>query len=161
MNSRSITINSGGLSNPKVVALLQQHLEEMASHTPAESVHALDLKSLQLPEISFWTAWIGNDLAGCAALKKLNPLTTDLQSAELKSMRTSDKYRRCGVASCVLAHLIELARQENYTTLYLETGSQPAFTAAKQLYQKFGFTLCDPFADYIEDPNSIFMQLQL
>lgn len=41
--------------------------------------------------------------------------------------------------------------------LSLETGSQDAFTPTRQLYESFGFTPCSPFADYIEDPNSLFL----
>jgi putative acetyltransferase len=36
-----------------------------------------------------------------------------------------------------------------------------AFEAAKTLYTKFGFTYCEPFADYKEDPNSVFMTKEL
>ena len=32
-----------------------------------------------------------------------------------------------------------------------------AFVPARSLYQSFGFTYCGPFADYAEDPNSVFM----
>ncbi len=156
MRQLKTAIKRGGLSNPKVIALLQQHLDEMASLSPAESVHALDLVSLQHPDISFWTAWIGDSLAGCAALKKL-----DLHTAELKSMRTSYEHRRTGVASQLLTHLMEEAKKNNFKTLYLETGSMPAFSAATNMYKKFGFITCAPFADYIEDPNSIFMALKL
>ncbi len=156
MKRANIEIKRGGLSHPGVVALLREHLEEMASHTPAESVHALDLVSLQHSDISFWTAWSGDALAGCAAIKKL-----DTHSAELKSMRTCRNHRRTGVASQLLTHLIKETKKRNFKTLYLETGSIPAFAAAAQLYQKFGFIHCKPFADYIEDPNSVFMVLQL
>lgn len=156
MNQQNIDIRSGGLQTPEVIALLQQHLEEMANLSPAESVHALDLHALQQPEISFWTAWIGDEVAGCAALKQL-----DTKNAEIKSMRTNTYHQRTGVASELLSHLIAQAKKQNYNTLLLETGSMPAFTAAKSLYEKFGFELCEPFSDYVEDPHSIFMQLNL
>jgi putative acetyltransferase len=31
------------------------------------------------------------------------------------------------------------------------------FEPARQLYFRAGFTFCAPFADYVEDPNSVFM----
>jgi len=43
----------------------------MATHSPIESVHALDVQALLAPEITFWTAWQDSDLLGCAALKEL------------------------------------------------------------------------------------------
>ena len=44
------------LSGPEVAALLQEHLDNMALHSPPESVHALDLEGLRGPEITFWSA---------------------------------------------------------------------------------------------------------
>ena len=35
------------------------------------------------------------------------------------------------------------------------------FEPARQLYRKFGFKDCPPFAGYREDPNSVFMTLEL
>ena len=46
-------------------------------------------------------------------------------------------------------------------TLSLETGSHAAFTPAQQLYASFGFERCGPFADYPDDPNSVFMTRRL
>ena len=43
----------------------------------------------------------------------------------------------------------------------LETGSMDFFIPARALYTSFGFENCPPFADYIEDPNSVFMTKQL
>ena len=50
------------LRGPEIAALLEAHLELMRSQSPPESVHALDLESLRAPEITFWTAWEGDDL---------------------------------------------------------------------------------------------------
>ena len=36
-----------------------------------------------------------------------------------------------------------------------------AFDPAQRLYSSFGFRLCEPFADYRPDPNSVFMTLRL
>lgn len=32
---------------------------------------------------------------------------------------------------------------------------------ARRLYGRNGFTVCEPFADYVPDPNSVFMSLEL
>jgi putative acetyltransferase len=45
--------------------------------------------------------------------------------------------------------------------LSLETGSWAYFQPARALYRKQGFVECPPFADYREDPNSIFMTREL
>jgi putative acetyltransferase len=140
------------LSGPEIRALLEEHLRNMHELSPPESVHALDLDELRKPEITFWTAWTDGELLGCGALKDL-----DVSHGEIKSMRTSSAHRRTGVARTILAHIIAEARQRSYARLSLETGSMQAFEPARSLYASFGFTYCSPFADYIEDPNSVFM----
>ena len=72
-------------------------------------------------------------------------------------MRTIPAHRRKGVARAMLQHIIAEARNRSYTRLSLETGSMPAFEAARRLYESFGFTYCSPFAGYIEDANSVFL----
>ncbi len=144
------------LSRPEVVRLLEEHLQEMYATSPAESVHALDLDALRAPAISFWSAWDANSLAGCGALKRL---TGD--DVELKSMRTARGSRRRGIGSAVLAHLLAEARRCGYRRVLLETGSQDFFDPARRLYTSHGFTARPPFYDYVEDPNSVFMELTL
>ena len=144
------------LSGPEVRALLEEHLHHMHSVSPPESVHALDLEGLRRPEVTFWTAWEGGELVGCGALKEL-----DARHGEIKSMRTAAAHLRRGVAARLLEHVLEEAARRGYARLSLETGSQPDFEPARQLYARFGFTYCEPFADYVEDPNSVFMTLEL
>ena len=45
--------------------------------------------------------------------------------------------------------------------LSLETGSWGYFGPARALYRKHGFVDCAPFGDYVADPNSVFMSLDL
>lgn len=140
------------LSGPDIRALLAEHVEEMRSISPPESVHALDLAGLRKPEITFWSVRDTDGLVGCGALKELDPVT-----AELKSMRTARTATRRGVASTLLTHIIEEARRRRYARLYLETGAEPFFAPARTLYAKFGFEPCEPFADYTDDPNSVYL----
>ena len=149
-------IRVGGLDNPAIIALLGEHLRNMALHSPPESVHALNLDALRQPGISFWSLWHGSSLAGVAALKEL-----DAHHGEVKSMRTVSGMLRQGVASRLLQHVLQEARRRSYQRLSLETGSMAAFEPAHRLYGRFGFTRCGPFADYAEDPYSVFMTLIL
>ena len=144
------------LSGPEIHALLQEHLRNMALHSPPESVHALDLDALRKPDITFWTAWEGGELLGCGALKEL-----DSRHAEIKSMRTASPHLRKGVAKNILNHIVAEARRRSYRRLSLETGSMEAFEPAHQLYVDFGFIGCEPFADYADDPYSIFMTREI
>ncbi len=140
------------LRGPEIAALLQEHLAEMRSITPLESKHALDLESLRVPEITFWTVWDDDQLVGCGAIKRL-----DAEHAELKSMRTARDRQGGGVGSALLEHILAQARWMGFTRMSLETGSAEFFEPAHRLYQKFGFGFCEPFADYRLDPHSVFM----
>lgn len=140
------------LSDSAVIDLLQGHLRDLSSHSPAESVHALDLDALRSKDVSLWTAWRSGVLLGCGALKELSAI-----HGEVKSMRTVDAYRRQGVAASLLEHMINEARKRRYETLSLETGSAPVFASARRLYVRYGFLPCAPFADYREDPYSTYM----
>lgn len=149
-------IVAGNLSHPSVVALLSEHLQGMAEHTPPESIHALGLEGLREADITFWSAWDENGLLGCGALKEL-----DASHGEIKSMRTVSACLGKGVASGLLLYIIDEARRRGYRRLSLETGSGKAFQPALALYEKFGFTYCEPFGDYRPDPFSRFMTLDM
>lgn len=153
---RLVQIGLDDLSGPEIHALLDEHLRDMALLSPPESVHALDIDALRRPEITFWTAWSNNELLGCGALKELSPL-----HGEIKSMRTSLAHRRRGVARAILKHIVQEAGKRQYERLSLETGSMPDFQPAQKLYESFGFAYSGPFADYLLDPNSVFMTRSL
>ena len=140
------------LTGSEIISLLQEHLQDMHLTSPPESVHALDLDGLRQPDITFWTVWEEDKLAGCGALKELTP-----GHAEIKSMRTSHEFRRKGFAALMMQHILNQAKSRNYNRLSLETGSMAYFSPARKLYESFGFEYCSPFADYSEDPNSVFM----
>ena len=144
------------LSDPRIVRFLEEHIEDMKSVSPPESKHALDLESLQKPDVTFWTIWMENELLGCGALKEL-----DARHGEIKSMRTSSLHRGKGVASKLLRYIVREAEKRGYRRLSLETGSMPFFEPAQALYRKHGFERCSPFSNYKEDPNSVFMKLGL
>lgn len=144
------------LSGSPIRELLEEHLASMHFHSPPESVHALPIEGLRAPEITFWGAWENSDLLGCGALKELDP-----QNAEIKSMRTVARYLRRGVATALLDYILGEGQRRGYRRISLETGSMAAFEPARELYLRFGFTYCGPFADYVDDPNSVFMTKEL
>ena len=152
----SYTIKLDDLKGPDVIELLADHLRDMHVHSPPESVHALDLDELRSPDITFWSAWSGDKLAGCGALKEL-----DEEHAEIKSMRTALEFRGKGAGKLILRHILAEAENRGYKRLSLETGSMDAFEPARRLYASHGFEYCGPFADYILDPNSVFMTKEL
>ena len=140
------------LRGPEIARLLREHLQDMALHSPPESIHALDLEALRRPDITFWTVWEDGKLLGCGAIKEL-----DARHGEIKSMRTAIAHRRKGVGVRLMQHILEEAGRRKYQRLSLETGAMAAFLPAHTLYESFGFARCGPFADYVEDPYSVFM----
>ncbi len=140
------------LTGPQIARFLEEHVREMRATTPPESKHALDLEALRGPDVTFWSVLDGGTVVGCGALKRL-----DARHAEVKSMRTLAARQRSGIASLVLGHIIAEAQRMGFTRLSLETGSAEFFAPARKLYEKFGFTACEPFADYRPDPLSVFL----
>ena len=161
----AVRVVSGGpviaVEDPRaadVLELLAEHLRDMHATSPAESVHALDPDALAHPSITFWAARDGatGELLGVGALKQ-HPGGL----GELKSMRTAAAARGRGVASAMLGVVVTEARRRGIRELKLETGAEDYFAPARALYAKHGFLPCAPFADYTDDPNSVFFALEL
>jgi len=149
-------IEPGNFSDPRVVALLREHLAGMHESSPPGTVYALDLSGLQRPSIALFTVWDADELLACGALKHV-----DAATGELKSMRTASRHLRRGAGARLLAHLLELARSRGYARVCLETGSGPAFEPALALYRKAGFTPCAAFGDYVATEFNQFFELYL
>jgi putative acetyltransferase len=151
-----VEIRVDDLTGPETRALVARHLRGMFESSPPESVHAFDVEKLKDPAVTFWTAWVHNEIAGMGALKQL-----DARNGEIKSMRVADNFLGCGIGRTMLEHIMSEARSHGLDQLWLETGSTQEFCPALMLYQSAGFAFCGPFGDYREDPFSRFMTLRL
>jgi putative acetyltransferase len=140
------------LTGPEVATLLEYHLQEMHQWSPACKVHAMPIERLREPDVTFYSAWSGGDLAAVGALKHL-----DAGRGELKSMRAAPAFRGKGAGQAILAHLMAEARQRGYAWLGLETGRPEPFVPARKLYEKHGFAECPAFGDYVSDEFSLCM----
>jgi len=149
-------IIDGDPDDTRVVDLLQTHVTSARAQTAPGSAHALDLAGLKSSDISVWTIWEDQTLAGVGALKRLSD-----DHGEVKSMHTAQAMRGRGAGSAMLRHIIAAAKAAGFARLSLETGSWEYFDPARRLYRKHGFVECPPFADYVLDPNSVFMSLEL
>jgi putative acetyltransferase len=149
-------IIQGDLRDPRVVDLIRIHLTTARAETAPGSAHALDLAGLQSPGVCFWTIWDNEKLLGIGALKRLSA-----EHGEIKSMHIVQAMRRQGAGRAMLRHIIAAARANGMTRLSLETGSWLYFRPARALYSSHGFVDCAPFGDYVLDPNSVFMSLDL
>lgn len=151
-----VTLRPADFDDPRLIDLLSEHLRSLSALSPPESVHALNLEGLRRPDVRLWTAWRGDTLLGCGALK-----TLDATHGEIKSMRTAAAHLRQGVARTMLQHLLTEARAAGLARVSLETGTAPPFVPAHRLYRAAGFQECGPFGDYVPDPHSLFMTLDL
>ena len=140
------------LQGSAVIALLALHLAEMHALSPACKVHAMPVERLRQPDVTFYSAWNGGDLAAVGALREIEP-----GRGELKSMRAAPEYRGKGAGKAILEHLIAEARHRGYAWLGLETGVPEPFVPARLLYARYGFTECEAFADYVLDEWSVCM----
>ena len=86
-------------------------------------MHALDVYAFSAPGIVFWTVRNGQMLLGCGALKELSP-----KQGEIKPMRTASGARRRGMATLMLAHLLDVARGRGYERVSI----QPAWMAGRR-----------------------------
>ncbi len=106
--------------------------------------------------MTLYSARVDGVLAGVGAIKQLDP-----SHAELKSMHTSDAFRRRGVGRAMVDHLLHVAAERGYTRVSLETGTMEAFAPARQMYATAGFEPCEPFGDYTGNPHSTCMTISL
>jgi putative acetyltransferase len=150
-------IREDDLSGSQTRELLRLHLAGMHASSPGpEYVFALDLDGLQAPGVMVWTAWLGERVAGIAALKDLHDGT-----GEVKSMRTHPQFLRRGIGAALLERIISEARARGLRRLSLETGTGPAFEPALALYRGRGFVDGEPFAGYVRSDFNQFLHLML
>ena len=146
----------GNFDNSEVNDLLKKHFIELRSVSPAGSTHVLDIDGLKDPSIKFWSLWEDNKLIGCGALKFL-----EKEHGEFKSIRVADEFRKKGIGERIINHLIEEAKKLKISKLSIETGAGEFFLPARNLFSKFGFKTCPPFAHYKDDHNSCYYSLNL
>jgi len=149
-------IERDDVSRPEVIALVEYHLRSMHEISPPDSVFALDLSGLKHADVTFWTAWDGEDLLGMGGLKQLDP-----EHGEIKSMRTAPTALRRGVARAMLDHIVREAWACGYRRLSLETGSNAPFAPAWALYERAGFLPCAPFGNYSDIRFSRYFSIEL
>jgi putative acetyltransferase len=151
-----VTISVDDPRRPDVRALLGRHVAFALAQTPPEDSHALDVKALVEPGVTFFSYRRDGELLGVGALKEL-----DRAHAEIKSMHTVEAARGQGIGRAMVEHLVGVARERGFRRVSLETGTGPAFAAARTLYAGAGFEPCDPFGDYRRTDNNFYMTLIL
>ena len=147
-----IKLIEGNFDHPEVNELLTKHFIELRAASPEGSAHVLDIPGLKVSSIKFWSLWENDKLLGCGALKFL-----ENDHGEFKSIRVHDDFRKSNKGVKVIEHLIDQATKLNIKRISIETGAGKFFEPARKLFKKCNFELCEPFAHYKKDINSIYL----
>jgi putative acetyltransferase len=126
----------------------------LAGLYPAESNHLLSVEALRQSDVTFITASVDGEVAGCGAF-----VNQGGEYAEIKRMFVLPEFRGLKLGRRILEELENLARDSGLELARLETGIHQS--EALLLYEKAGYRRRGPFGDYSEDPLSVFMEKSL
>ena len=141
-------------ASPPARELIEQLDRLMSGLYPAESNHLLPVEALKQPNVTFLTASVDGEVAGCGAF-----VNQSGEYAEIKRMFVLPEFRGLKLGRRILEELENLARASGLELARLETGIHQA--EALFLYKNAGYQPRGPFGDYSEDPLSIFMEKKL
>jgi putative acetyltransferase len=151
---RHVLIQIDDPASPAARELIERLDRLMADLYPAESNHLLPVEALQQHGVTFLTATVDGEVAGCGAF-----VNQSGEYAEIKRMFVLPEFRGLKLGRRILEELENLARTSGLELVRLETGiHQPE---ALLLYERAGYQRREPFGDYSEDPLSIFMEKKL
>jgi putative acetyltransferase len=118
--------------------------------TPAEYRHHMTVEQMARPDT---TLFVARDASGAAL--GMGALRRHAGGVgEVKRMYVRPEAQGRGVGGAILARIEQLARDEGYTRLVLETGSN--FDAARRVYERGAFVTCDAVLDYPPSPWTAF-----
>ena len=150
----SVTVAIETPNQPEVLGLIEASDVYMNALYPPEGNFAVDIDALCKPDIASVVARLHGKAAGCGAIKWHEDGT-----AELKRIFVAGDARGNGIGRRIMDQLQDLADGKRVERLYLETG--PLNIEAVRMYRALGFEECGPFADYPENPYSLFMTKRL
>ena len=139
--------------DPQATALLEASHALMESLFAPGECHFLSIDALCTPDIHFFIAREGDTALGCAAIADRSDY------GEIKSMFVAEAARGKGAADALMRQLEDHARSLGLSELKLETGD--VLYAAHRLYERYGFSRCEPFGDYSLNKASVFMEKRL
>lgn len=135
------------------LAMIDESEVEQAAIYPPEVRYAFSPEQLLNANVRFLTAYEADRVVGCGGIAPCDGY------AELKRIFVTRSARQRGIAARIVAALEDLAREEGYRTVRLETGL--ASPDALALYEKTGYRKIGPFGAYDENGSSVFMEKDL
>jgi putative acetyltransferase len=134
-----------------LITELQAHLEPLY---PPTSCHGYSVEKLLAQAVAFFVLRHNEVPAGCGGIELFGT-----EYGELKRMYVRPAFRGLGYGKLLLDHLTDHARAQGVGLLRLETGIHQ--TAAIRLYERMGFQRIPPFANYREDPVSLYYEKRI
>ena len=137
------------------VAKLVEELNAFAfERTPAEYCHHLTPEDMANDQVALFIARDDGEAIGCGALRR-----HEGETAEVKRMFVRPGARQGGVGRMILDAILTLAEKEGFQEIALETGNN--FDGAIALYERAGFSACEPVLGYPDSPFTSFYRKQL
>ncbi|HEX4746754.1 MAG TPA: GNAT family N-acetyltransferase [Gaiellaceae bacterium] len=135
----------------RLIAELNAHLLTL---TPPEFCSHMTVEEMADEDTTVFVARDEGVAVACGALRRHGAGV-----GEVKRMYTVPSRQGEGIGGAVLERLEAVAREEGLARLVLETGH--VHDAAYRVYERGGFTRCEPVLDYPDTGFSVFYEKQL
>ena len=144
LRAASVTIDIEAPNGDDARWCLREYFRELSErfetgYDPAKANQVPD-EEVTRPAGCFLIARLDGEPVGCAGLKRV-----DRATAEIKRMWTSPNARGLGIARRMLRRLEEIAREDGFSVVRLDTNG--TLTEAQALYRAEGFEEVAPFND--------------
>ena len=130
------------------IELISELESELRRDYPPHYIHDFDLTAFDASQGIFMISYSGDVPMGCLALRPLEKST-----AELKRMFVRPSYRGQGAARIMLVQMEQLATDQGFTQIVLETGNRQL--AAIRLYRSSGYAPIEPYSEQTDGPASV------
>ncbi|WP_416355647.1 GNAT family N-acetyltransferase [Aureimonas phyllosphaerae] len=137
-----------------LIAELNDAIDSQEPDTPAEFKFRMTAEEMARPDTTTFLVRIDGAAVGCGALKR-----HDASLGEVKRMYLRPAVRGQRLAARLLDRIEAEARSLGLGALALETGI--GFEAARRSYERAGFELSGPFADYPDSGYAAFYRKTL
>ena len=151
----SIVITEVAADSADAVQLIGELDAHLWTHPyPPESRHAFSVDKLLREGVVLFITHYEGQLAGCGGIKMFGA-----EYGEVKRMWVRAVFRGKGLGKAMLNCLAEYARGKGAGLLRLETGIYEV--EAIGLYEGFGFQRRGPFGEYVDDPNTVYLEKKI